>query len=47
MCVWRHYWPDMFFGYEYAAQGLMFGNSVYWIRFDEEYAEKVKADKSI
>ncbi|XP_038898964.1 mRNA cap guanine-N7 methyltransferase 1 [Benincasa hispida] len=22
------------------AQGLMFGNSVYWIRFDEEYAEK-------
>ncbi|TYJ95760.1 mRNA cap guanine-N7 methyltransferase 1 [Cucumis melo var. makuwa] len=30
----------MLFGYEYAAQGLMFGNSVYWIRFDEEYAEK-------
>ncbi|XP_074347730.1 mRNA cap guanine-N(7) methyltransferase 1-like [Apium graveolens] len=23
-----------------AAEGLAFGNSVYWIRFDEEYLEK-------
>lgn len=23
-----------------AAEGLTFGNSVYWIRFDEEYADK-------
>lgn len=25
----------------YAAEGLVFGNSVYWIRFDEEHANKV------
>ncbi|RYR22993.1 hypothetical protein Ahy_B03g068265 isoform C [Arachis hypogaea] len=25
---------------EYAAEGLVFGNSVYWIRFDEEFADK-------
>lgn len=24
-----------------AAEGLEFGNGVYWICFDEEYAEKV------
>jgi hypothetical protein len=27
---------------EYAAEGLVFGNSVYWIRFDEEFSEKVE-----
>jgi hypothetical protein len=26
---------------EYAAEGLTFGNSVYWIWFDEEYSDKV------
>ncbi|KAA3486773.1 mRNA cap guanine-N7 methyltransferase 1 isoform X2 [Gossypium australe] len=25
---------------EYAAEGLAFGNSVYWIRFDEEFTDK-------
>ena len=24
-----------------AAEGLEFGNSVYWIRFDEDHADKV------
>jgi hypothetical protein len=27
---------------EYAAEGLALGNSVYWIRFDEEFSEKVE-----
>ncbi|MBA0728201.1 hypothetical protein Golax_001123 [Gossypium laxum] len=29
-----------FFHCEYAAEGLAFGNSVYWIRFDEEFTNK-------
>lgn len=33
---WRCY-----FNCKYAAEGLAFGNSVYWIRFDEEFSEKV------
>ncbi|MBA0783598.1 hypothetical protein Gotri_001291 [Gossypium trilobum] len=32
---WRCY-----FHCEYAAEGLAFGNSVYWIRFDEEFTDK-------
>lgn len=28
---------------EYAAESLEFGNSVYWIRFDEEFSKKVIA----
>ncbi|MBA0699522.1 hypothetical protein Goari_001152, partial [Gossypium aridum] len=32
---WRCY-----FHCEYAAEGLAFGNSVYWIRFDEEFTNK-------
>jgi hypothetical protein len=30
-----------YFHCAYAAEGLAFGNSVYWIRFDEEFSEKV------
>lgn len=30
-----------FYSCEHAAEGLSFGNSVYWICFDEEYAQKV------
>lgn len=26
---------------DYVAEGLAYGNSVYWIRFGEEFAEKV------
>jgi len=26
---------------EYAAEGPAFGNSVYWIQFDEEFSQKV------
>ena len=33
---WRCY-----FHCKYAAEGLAFGNSVYWVRFDEEFSEKV------
>ena len=33
---WRCY-----FHCDYAAEGLGFENSVYWIRFDEEFADKV------
>ncbi|KAL9297864.1 hypothetical protein ACSQ67_023760 [Phaseolus vulgaris] len=32
---WRYYFPC-----EFAAEGLTFGNSVYWVRFDEEFSEK-------
>ena len=28
---------------EYAAEGLAFGNSVYWIQFDEEFSRKVSS----
>lgn len=31
----------LYFYCEYAAEGLVFGNSVYWIRFDEEFSDKV------
>ncbi|KAE9447032.1 hypothetical protein C3L33_21072, partial [Rhododendron williamsianum] len=31
---------DVAFTCEYAAEGLVFGNSVYWIRFDEEFSDK-------
>lgn len=30
-----------YFDSEFSAEGLFFGNSVYWIRFDEEFSEKV------
>ncbi|GMY31564.1 mRNA cap guanine-N7 methyltransferase 1 [Fagus crenata] len=30
----------LLFSLGYAAEGLVFGNSVYWIRFDEEFSEK-------
>jgi len=31
------------FSCEYAAEGLAFGNSVYWVRFDEEFSQKVSS----
>jgi hypothetical protein len=30
-----------------SAEGLEFGNSVYWITFGEEYAEKVNSAKIV
>ena len=36
-----HFLLKLPFSLGYAAEGLAFGNSVYWIRFDEEFSEKV------
>jgi len=42
--VWQSissFWLEMLFSLWFAAEGLTFGNSVYWVRFDEEFSDKV------
>lgn len=34
-------WRCCFRFIKYAAEGMSFGNSVYWVHFDEEFSDKV------